>query len=223
MIMNIYSMITIIISLIIIAIMLYIAIKNKVNFEFSKDKLSLSTNRGQYISSDKIKSVNMEIEKLYEIIHRIKTTDIIHEQMKYLERQSLTYYTELQSMMPEQMKTEKKKNFELHRFQMLDVFRDEVLKKNHFLEKKNWDGYKTEIFQFCFDRSCELFIKVEENDKVKILVLDEDQLKELKYLFGKYFYCWMDKFRSITEEKVAEIKELQTKIKELNTELGLTV
>jgi len=220
---NLYMLIAVISALIIISILFVFAVKSKVNLEFSKDKMMVNTSRGQYINSDRMKSLVIELEKLSDIVFRIKTIDIIQEQMKYLERQSITYYRDIQSGLTESERYCKKKNFELHRYKMLDVFRDDVLKKNHFLERENWDSYKKLMFQYCFDRSCEIFADIESGDIDKMLIMDEKQEKELEMLFGKYFYGWMDTFRSITQLYINQIKKIEKQKQAIYKMMGFIV
>jgi hypothetical protein len=173
---NIYGLLSVVFICITLIIIIYIAIKKNVNIEFSKDKMMLSTQRGQYISTDKNKTLTIENERLLEIEIDIKNNQILSEQMKYLERQSNVYYSDLWEIIPEPLRTQDNENkFELHRLLMLDTVRDEILKKNHFLEKQDWDGYKKLMFQYCFNISCEIFQRLEKNSSTKLLRLDQQQ------------------------------------------------
>jgi len=216
---NLYAFLSVLTVAMLLFISFVIMIIKKINLNVSKKGLILNTKNGLFVSKDILE----EYRDFVEAESRIKFIEIVQNQMINLERGTVVFYSELTNIINQnidfnniKLRATYKVVFELHRLRMLNIFKSDIIYKNHFLQIEDWEGYKRKMFDYTHQISLgflnDIFVDfhLEEREKIK-----DETNEQVKQLYGKFFFLWMDELKQITKEKTSQLNKIKTLRKNL--------
>jgi hypothetical protein len=214
---DIYTMTVIIIALILIAVIVLYALINKKSVKVSKNGLQITTQSSTFLSKEAILYMLERRDDLLNAENRIKIHDIVHEQMNYIERAVDIFYNQLISRINEEIKKEDcpiinnwEMMLKLQKNEFLLFFKNDIVKKNHFLHKNDWENYKRETFEYTLTKALSQIdgifsdFNIEKRGEIIAYWLDI-----VRSEYGKHFYKWLDELKKITAEKTDQLEKIK--------------